>query len=270
MSFTFTKTQTALACALALGAYCATASAQGVTEHGFVTSSSGQPVMSGSGLCVHSGQAAAHDVRVAFDNGNTRKVSTDYNVEPGDRVVMMSDGKVAGSGTTPLSSAGCQPAVGPVAQYIAPRQAEPLVFAAAPIAAPVAAAAVFEKVTFDANVLFDSDKSNLRSAGRDTLDQFIGKIGGLEAQSVVAIGYADRMGSAESNQTLSQQRVDTVKAYLVSQGVAADRVDTSARGERQPTTWLAECKDANNTKNVACMQPDRHVFIEISGSRLVQ
>jgi hypothetical protein len=31
-----------------------------------------------------------------------------------------------------------------------------------------------------------------------------------------------------------------------------------------------ECKDANYTKNVACMQPDRHVFIEISGMRLVQ
>jgi outer membrane protein OmpA-like peptidoglycan-associated protein len=56
----------------------------------------------------------------------------------------------------------------------------------------------------------------------------------------------------------------------VSQGVAANRVDTRARGERQPTTWAGECKDANNPKNVACMQPDRHVFIEISGSRLVK
>ena len=92
----------------------------------------------------------------------------------------------------------------------------------------------------------------------------------MEAQSMVAIGYADRMGSADSNQILSQERVDTVKAYLVSQGVAANRVDTSARGERQPTTWITECKDANNAKNVACMQPDRHVSIEISGSRLVK
>jgi len=56
----------------------------------------------------------------------------------------------------------------------------------------------------------------------------------------------------------------------VSQGVATNRVDTSARGERQPTTWAGECKDANTPKNVACMQPDRHVFIEISGSRLVK
>jgi len=32
-----------------------------------------------------------------------------------------------------------------------------------------------------------------------------------------------------------------------------------------------ECKDANNAKNVHCMQADRHVFIvEVSGSRIAQ
>ena len=87
---------------------------------------------------------------------------------------------------------------------------------------------------------------------------------------MLAVGYADRMGTDAANQTLSENRVNTVKAYLVSQGVESKRVDTSARGERQPTTWASECKDANNAKNVACMQPDRHVFIEISGSRRAQ
>ena len=123
---------------------------------------------------------------------------------------------------------------------------------------------------FDANVLFDSDKSALRPAGRDTLDQFVASIQGLEAQSIVAIGYADRMGSDASNQTLSQQRVDTVKDYLVGKGIAADRVQSSARGETRPTTAAGECKDANNAKNVACMQPDRHVFVEISGTRIAK
>lgn len=143
---------------------------------------------------------------------------------------------------------------------------------AAPVAQSVAPAPlpVWEKVAFDANVLFDSDSSALRPAGRDTLDQFVGKIHGLDSQSIVAIGYADRMGSEASNQALSQQRVDTVKAYLVSKGVAADRVKSSARGETQPSTYAGECKDANNVKNVACMQADRHVFIEVSGNRIAK
>ena len=151
----------------------------------------------------------------------------------------------------------------PVAQYVAPAPKP------APVAlAPVIPQPVTEKVAFDANVLFDSDKSALRPAGRDKLDAFVANIRGLESQSILAIGYADRMGTDAHNQVLSQQRVDAVKDYLVGKGIAANRVQTSAKGESQPTTLLGDCKDANNPTNVACMQPDRHVFIEVSGSRI--
>jgi OOP family OmpA-OmpF porin len=164
----------------------------------------------------------------------------------------------------PSWTAGCHAAVPvPVAQYIAP-VAEPVAVAAA---APLP---VYEKVVFDANVLFDSDKSALRPMGREKLDAFIGKIGGLEAQSVMVVGYADRMGTESSNQILSEDRAKTVKTYLVGKGVSANRVQTTAWGETRPSTYATECKDANNAKNVACMQPDRHVFIEISGARLAK
>jgi OOP family OmpA-OmpF porin len=164
-------------------------------------------------------------------------------------------------GPAPLWTMGCHPYV-PMALYVAPAQAP------APVA--VAALPLYEKVVFDANIMFDSDKSALLPTGRDQLDQFVDKIHGLDTQSIVAVGYADRMGTSASNQTLSRDRVDTVRTYLVGKGIAWDRVQTSARGESQPTTYASECKDANNAKNVACMQPDRHVFIEVSGTRLVQ
>jgi OmpA-OmpF porin, OOP family len=175
-----------------------------------------------------------------------------------------------GYGPAPLWTAGCHAErLVPVAQYIAP------VAAPAQTPAPVAVAAaaplaVYEKVAFDANVLFDSNRSALRPAGRDTLDAFVSKMSGLESQSVMAVGYADRMGTDASNQILSEERVGAVKSYLVSKGVPADRVKTSAWGETRPSTAAAECKDGNNRKNVACMQPDRHVSIEISGTRLAK
>jgi OOP family OmpA-OmpF porin len=151
-----------------------------------------------------------------------------------------------GYGPAPLWTAGCHAdRMTPVAQYV-------------------------EKVAFEATVLFDSNKSNLSSAGRSTLDAFVGKIRGLDTQSVMAIGYADRMGSQASNQILSEERVNAVKSYLIGKGVTADRVRTSAWGETRPSTAAADCNDANTARNVACMQPDRHVFIEISGSRLTQ
>jgi OOP family OmpA-OmpF porin len=172
-----------------------------------------------------------------------------------------------GYGPAPSWTAACG-GLRPVA--VAPTVAPAPAAAATPVV--VAAAAALprtEKVTFDANILFDSDKSAIRPAGRDKLDQFVTDIRGLDSQSIMAVGYADRMGSDVSNQALSQQRVDAVKAYLVGKGVASGRVQTSARGETQPTTLPAECKDANNATNVACMQPDRHVFIEVSGTRAV-
>jgi OmpA-OmpF porin, OOP family len=233
MRNTFTRKEfaLALACALALGILSETAIAQArdINEHALLLDSRGAPVMSGFGLCVHTG-----------------------------------------FGPAPQWTRGCHAeAPAPVvAQYVAPAPVQ------APAAVPVTAAAaplpVYEKVAFDANVLFDSDKSALRPAGRDTLDGFIAKIHGLDSQTIAAIGYADRMGSSKSNQALSEQRVDAVKAYLVSKGVKAERVETSARGETAPTTSAGECKDANKSKNVACMQPDRHVFIEISGTRIAK
>jgi OOP family OmpA-OmpF porin len=232
MRSTFTKIPAtlAIACAVALGVFAATANAQvrDINETALLLDTRGAPVMSGS-LCWHTGY-----------------------------------------GPAPLWTAGChaeRPV--PVAQYVAP------VAAPAPTPAPVVVAAaaplpVYEKVAFDANVLFDSNKSVLRPADRDTLDAFVSKMSGLESQSVMAIGYADRMGTDASNQILSEKRAGAVKSYLVSKGVPADRVKTSAWGETRPSTAAAECKDANNRKNVACMQPDRHVSIEISGTRLAK
>ena len=215
----------AAACALALGVLSGTAAAQQPDEKTIVTDTSGSPVKSTSGECVHS----------AF-------------------------------GPRPLWTWGCHPYV-PMALYVAPASTPaatpPVVMAAAPLA-------VYEKVVFDANILFDSDQAVLRPSGQAKLDQFVDKIHGLDTQSIVAVGYADRMGTDVSNQTLSRARVDTVRTYLVTKGVAWDRVQTTARGESRPTTYAGECKDANNAKNVACMQPDRHVFIEVSGTRLAK
>lgn len=199
---------------------------------------------------------------------NEKSLLMDSQGEP----VRSGDGKCVHTnfGPPPAWNAACHDPlpVAPVSQYVAPA---PAPAAVAPVPAPVAAPVVVtENVTFDADVLFDSGKSNLRPAGRESLDAFIGKYEGLESKSIVAIGHADRMGSEASNQALSESRVDTVKSYLVSRGMSADSIQTSAVGEMQPSTATADCKEAKNQANIACLQADRRVMIEISGSRTAQ
>jgi OOP family OmpA-OmpF porin len=47
-------------------------------------------------------------------------------------------------------------------------------------------------------------------------------------------GYTDYIGTAEYNQQLSEERAQTVKNYLVSQGIAADRLSTVGYGKGNP------------------------------------
>lgn len=54
--------------------------------------------------------------------------------------------------------------------------------------------------------------------------------------SVVLSGFADRRGDSAYNQSLSEQRVSEVKAYLLSHGVKRNQVITQAFGESQPVS----------------------------------
>lgn len=45
-------------------------------------------------------------------------------------------------------------------------------------------------------------------------------------------GYTDNVGNDATNQALSQSRAEAIKRAIVRQGVAADRIDTTASGSR--------------------------------------
>jgi len=77
----------------------------------------------------------------------------------------------------------------------------------------------------------------------------------------------DRLGRAESNQKLSQERARVVADYLVSHGIAADKVRAEGRGETQPQTPAGACNGLSRPKMIVCLQPDRRVDVEVSGTK---
>ncbi len=167
----------------------------------------------------------------------------------------------------PPPAGECNPAPAPIAAapapYVAPRVAPVVVAAATP-------QPVYEKITLDADALFDFDKAVLRPAGRDSLDKFVSGLKGIDPAMISAEGHTDRFGSDAYNQDLSDRRAAAVKSYLVSNGVQSSQVQTSGKGESQPVTKTGQCRGAKTTKVIACLQPDRRVEIEVTGTRLVR
>ena len=101
----------------------------------------------------------------------------------------------------------------------------------------------------------------MRSPGAYDL---VGKLRSVNLEVVIAVGHADRIGGDAYNMKLSVRRADSVKAYLVSKGIAASRIYTEGKGERQP---VKECKGDKKTKElIACLEPNRRVESEAVGS----
>ena len=243
MTKSFNKKQigVAVACALALSILSGAARAQSVQpqdakDRAYIEDTRATIVKSGFGLCWHSG-----------------------------------------FGPPPAAGPECDPNY--VAYVAPPAPAAPLVAQAAVVPPPAQVAAltpppaprpVAEKLTLDADALFDFDKATLRPAGRDTLDGFISKLRDISPETIMAIGHADRFGTDAYNQRLSERRVTTVKEYMVSKGVEPGRIYTEGKGETQPVTKAEDCAGPKSAKVIACLQPDRRVDIEVIGTKIVR
>jgi len=163
---------------------------------------------------------------------------------------------------TPRASAP----VAPVAKAPEPAPApEPQALAAA------APAPVIEKISLNTDVLFPFNSAELLPGGQTKLDQLAQDAKGANVDRVVLTGHADRIGSEEYNQQLSEERAQAVADYLAQRGVDSGHITAEGKGKSDPITGN-ECsnlgKESNkNQKLIACLQPDRRVDAELLGSR---
>jgi peptidoglycan-associated lipoprotein len=81
---------------------------------------------------------------------------------------------------------------------------------------------------------FDFDQYTLTSAARDILAANAAYMKSHPGVKVLIEGYCDERGSDEYNLALGERRAMAAKNYLVSLGVAADRLSTISYGEEKP------------------------------------
>lgn len=106
------------------------------------------------------------------------------------------------------------------------------VVVAAPIVPPPADPCE-ELVRLD-GVTFASDKADIGSQSANVLDGTIKALSSCERKRVRVEAYTDSSGAEDYNQALSQRRADSVRQYLIDNGIAAERIEALGRGEADP------------------------------------
>jgi OOP family OmpA-OmpF porin len=162
--------------------------------------------------------------------------------------------------------------LGVVYRFAQPAVAEPVrapVSAApAPAPAPTPPAAPV-RITLSADTLFTFDSSTVTPAGRAELDTLAADLRGIDYDTIVVTGHADRIGSQPYNLDLSNRRATAVRDYLVSAAsIPAARISTRGVNSSEPVTTMAQCSNQlARAQLIACLAPDRRVEVEVTGTR---
>lgn len=84
------------------------------------------------------------------------------------------------------------------------------------------------------SVYFDTGSDKIKAESLPRLDELVTIVKKYPGLKITVEGHTDNVGSAESNQKLSQDRVNSVKKYLVSKGIEAGRITATGYGETRP------------------------------------
>jgi outer membrane protein OmpA-like peptidoglycan-associated protein len=109
------------------------------------------------------------------------------------------------------------------------------------------------------DVLFDTGRADLKPGAREKLARISGILALHQGLRLEVEGHTDSVGTDAANQRLSERRGESVRAYLVQQGIASSTVGTIGLGEAKPV--------ATNDTAVG-RQQNRRVELVVSGQSI--
>lgn len=108
------------------------------------------------------------------------------------------------------------------------------------------------------DIYFDFDRYDLRADARETLKGNAGWLRANPATRIEIEGHCDERGTNEYNLALGARRAQSVKDYLVTLGISADRLSTISYGEELPV-----CREQTE----GCWQQNRRARLVIIAPR---
>lgn len=90
------------------------------------------------------------------------------------------------------------------------------------------------KVTFPGTTAFSHDGAGISDEQQSLLSSVVESLNQINYQKLTVVGHTDSSGQLAYNNKLSQQRAEQVKAFLLQQGLSAERVTAKGRGPAEP------------------------------------
>jgi peptidoglycan-associated lipoprotein len=106
-------------------------------------------------------------------------------------------------------------------------------------------------------VFFESDQSDLTPQARATLDKQVQWLQQYGQYQFTIEGHADERGTREYNIALGARRAQTVRDYLASRGIPAQRMRTISYGKERP---VAVCND------ISCWSQNRRAVTVLNSA----
>lgn len=106
------------------------------------------------------------------------------------------------------------------------------------------------KITFDSGILFDVNKSELRSQAKSNIENLARILSKYPDTNILVAGHTDASGSAEHNQILSERRAAAVADFAKGQGVPGSRFTVIGFGESQPIASNSTSYDMQQNRRV--------------------
>ena len=106
-------------------------------------------------------------------------------------------------------------------------------------------------ITLSGGVLFVTNKADLLPGAQVKLNQVAEALATQDPTSKIEVdGYTDSQGTASYNQDLSQRRAQSVRDYLVTRGIAADRLTSKGFGLNDPVADNSTPEGRANNRRV--------------------
>jgi len=106
-------------------------------------------------------------------------------------------------------------------------------------------------------IFFDTDSSAIRADAQQTLARQAQWLNQYRTYGIVIEGHADERGTREYNLALGARRAAATRDFLISKGVAANRMRTISYGKERP---VAVCDD------ISCWSQNRRAVTTLSGA----